>query len=213
MPKKGETWTPEHRAKIEAAFAAKRAVKAPEQAPIAPETPRERMQYAARPEKPSGSRWVMKAGRWDHSAMENAAVDDGDKLGIPKDQWPEGITMMWVTQEVRGDRGLDRTPMFETSGWLPVHGEDFDGQFDGMFTPKGTRGPIVKEGLMLMAKPTEMVDKSYKRDQQDAKNVVQIKERDIFGGKMDGVMGADHETAKRFNHVKRSVERVTIPEE
>jgi len=214
MPKKGQTWTPEQRAKILAAKQQRRAtadVPEPEVAQTAP-PPRPRMQYAPIAPKPTGSRWEMKAGRWDTEAMDNSAEEGINALNISEELHPEGITLQWVTHSVYGQEQPQHRANFERAGWMPVHPEDFDGRFDGMFAPRGVPGEISHEGLVLMAKPTEAVKRSKMRDARRARDQVQIKERALYGGEIDA-MGADHPSAKQFNHVRRSVEPIPVPQD
>lgn len=211
MPKKGQTWTPEQRAKILAAKQRRQAMTdelTPK--PAAELPPRQRVQYETVPVRPSGSRWTMKAGKWDTDAVDDAP--DADALSIPEELHPDGITLQWVTHSVYGKEEPQRRAKFEQAGWLPVHPEDFDGRFDGMFAAKGAQGEIQRDGLVLMAKPSELVKKSRLREQRAARQQVQIKEQALYGGDINA-MGADHPSARKFNHVNRSVERVVIPED
>ena len=213
MPKKGQTWTAEQRAKITAAKQQRKVtadVSAPEVAAAPPERPRP--QYTPTPQRPSGSRWAMKAGRWDADAMDDTAVEGTNVLDIPQDLHPEGITLQWVTSTVYGQEQAQHRANFERSGWLPVHPEDFDGQFDGMYASRGTKGEVTHDGLVLMAKPSEMVKKSKQRDARKAREQVQIKEQSLYGGEINA-MGADHPSARKFNHVRRSVEPIPIPQD
>ncbi len=215
MPRKGQTWTPEMRAKVAAAKAAKAGVAVNEPAPAADPPVRQRVPLQSPPPKPSCARWQMKAGndRWEDGNLAWGDDNAASELQISKDLIPEGITLQWVTDSVYGDSQsfAQRRAGFEKTGWIPVHPEDFDGRFDGMFAPKGSKGEINKGGLVLMAKPTEMAMKAKKADERRAKYQVQLKEQALYGGELPGVMGADHTSAKRFNHVNRSVEKIAIP--
>lgn len=210
MPKKGQTWTPEQRAKILAAKQQRKGMTdelTPK--PAAELPPRQRVQYETRAVKPSGSRWSMKAGKWDTDAYGDADYQT-NVLEIPADQQPEGITLQWVTHSVRGAEEPQRRAKFEQAGWLPVHPEDFDGVFDGKWAPRGATGEIQYDGLVLMAKPTEMVEKSRARDRRAARQQVQIKEQSLYGGEIDA-MGADHPSALRTNKITRTIERIAVP--
>ena len=211
----GKTWTPEQRAKILAAKQRRKAMVESldtDRETIEDLPPRQRHQYEPRPARPSGSRWIMKAGRWDESAIEDVSGESGDMLRISEDLLPEGITLQWVTSTVYGQEQPQHRAKFERAGWIPVHPEDFDGRFDSMFAPKGVKGGINRDGLVLMAKPTDLVEKSRRKDHADARRQVQIKEQALYGGEIDA-MGADHPSATKFNHVRRSMEPVRIPEE
>ena len=233
MPKKGQSWTPEQRANILAAKQAKKEQAAREQdgfaqeqvSPAQPEQqvqeaapvlPRQRAPLKALPGKPKGgARWRMKAGNnWDDDLAEDIPDTAPNELHIPLDMIPEGMSLQWITTEVYGKEENQRRALFERTGWTAVHPEDFDGLYDGRWSSRGTKGEINYFGLTLVAKPTELVERSRKRDEREARRRVQIKEQALFGGEHAApVMGADHPSAKRFNHINRSVERVTIPED
>lgn len=212
MPKKGQTWSPEQREKILAAKQRRKAMTdelTPKPAPEMP--PRQRIQYEPVKSAPSGAKWQMKAGKWDTDAFGD--VDSNLRpLEIPVDDIPEGITLQWVTHSVRGAEEPQRRAKFEQAGWLPVHPEDFDGQFDGRWASKGVTGEIQYDGLVLMAKPTEQVRKSKERDQRAARRQVQIKEQALYGGEINA-MGSDHPSALRTNKINRSYEKMVIPED
>lgn len=222
MPKKGQTWSPEQRAKIMAAKTKEVGLGNAENAPHADKSgidqrpgvggtePRRRLLQAI-PEKPKGSRWNMKVGsnRWSEATED---TNEANQLQIAADLIPEGITLQWVTSEVYGKEETQRRASFEKTGWIPVHPEDFDGRFDGMYAPKGAQGEINYHGLVLMAKPTEMVARAKAKERQKAKNQVQIKEQELYGGGLNA-MGADHPTALRTNKINRSYERLTIPQD
>lgn len=219
MPKKGQSWSPEQRAKILAAKQVRQEAQRKAMGGYDPSSPeaevevpvQRRPQYEPAPQRPSGSRWQMKAGRWDEDGPNiDVNADTGDMLHIPAELHPEGITLQWVTHSVYGKEEAQHRQKFEQANWLPVHGEDFYGAFDGMFAPRGTKGEIHKDGLVLMAKPTELVQKAKRKEQVKAKEQVMIKERALYGGEINA-MGADHPSARNFNHVRRSVESVPIP--
>lgn len=221
MPKAGESWTPEQRAKIMEARERRRAGNNPQPKPE-PTPAVESLEVKMDPQRPprqplqaiqkkSGSRWVMKAGRWDEDAMEDGVMEGVNALDIPKELHPEGITLQWVTRSIYGQEQTQHRAGFERTGWLQVHPEDFDGVFDGMFAPKGSTEPINKDGLDLVAKPTEMVKKSRANDLRKAREQVSIKEQALYGGTDMNAMGADHVSARNFNHIRRSVERIQVP--
>lgn len=150
-------------------------------------------------------------------AQANWEVMDGrddsvDRFHIPKDMIPEGMSLQWITSQVYGQEQTQHRAEFERKGWTPVHGEDFNGRFDGMFMPKGQEGEINNGGLVLMARPKELTDAAEKRDLRKAKEQIAIKEAAMRGGDIPGVsLSTDHPTALAFNKVSRSYEQVQIP--
>lgn len=203
MPAPGKAWTDEMRAKRAANLEAKK--QAAQDAAAA------RVPLRAIPGAPKGSRWTMKAGnRWEDG---NDNADTGpDRLHINKEDIPEGMDLMWVTSAIFGQEVPQHRAQFERKGWTPVHGEDFDGCYDGKFTPKGAKGEIGVDGLVLMARPIELTKKAKQREYAAAREQVRIKEQALRGGDMP-VSGADHPSAIGSNRINRSYERLAIPEE
>lgn len=184
----------------------------PKGKPRGPRKPVEPGMEAAPPSFSKPSRWTMKAGaNWETATDE---TEDVDKLAIPKDMIPEGMDMQWVTHSVLGQEMPQQRRRFEIKGWTPVHPEDFDGRFNGRWTPKGDRGEINYNGLVLMARPKELSSRAKARDRAAALEQIAIKEAALKGGALDGVtLDAGHSSARQFNHINRTIERIEIPKE
>lgn len=138
-----------------------------------------------------------------------------DRLHVPKEiveklERDYGMSLQWVTDSVYGKPEPQLRAQLEKGGWTPIHAEDFDGVFDGMFLPKGHGGEINMEGQVLMARPVEITRRAQQRLKRDAKLPVQIREQALKGGDLPGVSGTDHPSVR--NTVKREFERIEIPE-
>jgi hypothetical protein len=161
------------------------------------------------------TKWSMKArANWDD--VDPADFDDqpGNRQAIPKHLMPDGMDFQWVTDTVYGQTFAEHRAGFEKRGWTPVHPEDFDGQFDGMFLPKGHQGEIRMEGQVLMARPLHLSQRAKQRDRRAALEQVAIKEAALRGGDIEGIsLDTQHQTALRSNKINRSYERIAIPEE
>lgn len=160
-------------------------------------------------------RWQMtEKANWDET---DDSPLDSDRLHIPADQIPEGMALQWVTSTVTGMNFEHHRSMFTRRGWTPVHQADFDGRFNGRFMPKGAKGEITVEGLVLMARPREMNIKSRHQDIQDANQQLIEHEKKLMNGTATQVtMGTDsatHRSAVHFNHIKKMYERADIPED
>jgi hypothetical protein len=156
-------------------------------------------------------RALMKARpNWnDTSAIES---DSPDRLHIPRDLFPEGYDFQWVTVSVLGMEVPEHTAKFERRGWTMVHGQDFDGIFDGKFLSKGSDGPIVVDGLALMARPLELSLKAKRAELAAAREAVMIKQQQLTGGDLPGVsLDSRHPTAVASNRINRTIEPVQIP--
>jgi len=175
--------------------------------------PKAKTEVKAAPTQPK-PRYKMKAKpNWED--VEDIAFEDApDRLRIAKELIPEGMDLQWVTDSVFGQAFPQRRAEFEKRGWTPVHQEDFDGQFDGMFMPKGTQGEIKVEGVVLMARPLELSRKAKILDRRKANEQVQIKEASLRGGELPGVtLDSQHPNAVNSNRINKSYERIPIPED
>ena len=98
------------------------------------------------------------------------------------------------------------------ASWTPVHQDDFDGIFNGMWMPKGTPGEIRNEGLVLMARPIELSKRAKLGDRKRALEQVQIKENSLRGGDLPVSLDARHPSAVNSNRISKSFERIAIPD-
>lgn len=140
-------------------------------------------------------------------------ADTPDKLHIDPNLIPPGMSALWVTDSIYGQPQPQHRATFERKGWTPVHQEDFDGQFDGMFMPKGADGEIKMDGLTLMMRPKELTDRAKKQERRAALEQVAVKEQALRGGDLNTSLDSQHESALGYNRIKKSVERIAIPED
>ncbi len=169
---------------------------------------------AAVPKAPMLAR--MKARpNWESDDFVGVDQDHVDRLNIPDNivdsLWRDGIALQWVTKAVRGQEQPQEMSKMTRGGWTPVHQSDFDGMLDGMFMPKGVDEPIVVEDCILVARPAELQKKARVAQGREARRPLQIAEEQLGHG-IPGVTGSDHPTATRGNMIKRSMERIEIPE-
>lgn len=174
--------------------------------------PRKNLAPKVEPKAQSKASYAMKAKpNWE--GIEIDAEDTPDRLRIPPHMIPEGMSLQWVTVSVLGQPVPQHRAQFEKKGWTPVHQEDFDGRFDGMFMLKGADGEINFDGLVLMARPQEFTDRARQQDRKNAREQLQIQENALRGGQIDGVtLDAQHKSALQFNNISKSYERVVVPE-
>lgn len=159
----------------------------------------------------SSKQYKMRAApNWE--TVDPNSTDSPDRLRINPDLIPSGMSAMWVTDTVLGQGVPQHRSEFERKGWTPVHQDDFEGQFNGMFMPKGADGEINVEGLVLMMRPKEMTAKAEKADKRKAYEQVAIKEQALTGGDMPISLDPRHRSATDTNRIRRSVERIEIPD-
>jgi len=159
------------------------------------------------------TKWVMKARQnWDDIVPEDFD-ENPDRQRVPAELIPEGMDLRWVTDAVLGQPFAAHRSQAEKAGWTPVHPEDFDGRFDGMWTPRGSQGEIRVEGQCLMARPLNLSLQARRRDRRAALEQVAIKEQALTGGDINTSLDSRHESALRSNRINKSVERIQIPED
>lgn len=142
-------------------------------------------------------------------------TDTPDRLRIPRDQIPEGMDLQWVTDSIYGQPQPQRRAEFEKKGWTPVYQEDFDGRYDGRFMPKGKDGEINVDGAVLMARPLELSLRAKQKDRRAALEQVAIKEQALRGGDLGTSLDTSDPSAVNLNRngIKKTIERISIPEE
>ncbi len=154
----------------------------------------------------------MAAGaRWEGAEVDEEVSED--RLFIPQEMIPEGISLQWVTDSVMGQPQPQRRAQFERRGWTPVHPTDFNARFDGKFTPLGDNKEINVDGLVLMARPKEFTDKARRADRARAIEQVRIKEQALRGGDLPVTLDAGHPSAVNSNRINRTMERISIPDD
>jgi hypothetical protein len=132
----------------------------------------------------------------------------GSRLWIDPKEFPEGFDLCWITKSVHGQPQPSHFSRRLKRGWVPVCAGDFEGKFDGRFTPPGHQGEIEVDGLVLAARDARWSAKARQEDRMNAAAAVLIKEQQLGSGELQGVkMGAQHPSALRFNKIRRSTER------
>lgn len=152
---------------------------------------------------------------WESDDFVGVGTDGADRLRIPPEVvqalYRDGIALQWVTRSVRGMETPQELSKMTKGGWTPVHQSDFDGMLDGMFMSKGIDEPIAVEDCLLVARPAEIQTKARAAQRREAARPLQIAEEQLGHG-IPNVTGSDHATALRGNQIKKSMERIEIPE-
>lgn len=148
---------------------------------------------------------------WDHYEEDDGTVD---RFHIPKSMFPEGLDFRWVRTATAGKPDLANTGEAHRKGWSPVNGQDFQSLFDGMFMPKGHKGPIEIDGLTLHARPLEFTLKAKLREKQKAVDQVRRKEAEMLGGNVPGIsFDQGHPSARRVTKLNKTLEQIQVPED
>lgn len=145
--------------------------------------------------------------------IDPTATDSPDKFRIDPSKIPPGMAAQWVTDSILGKPMPQHRAGFEKTGWTPVHQDDFDGQFDGMFMPKGMDGEIKQESMTLMMRPIELNTRAKALELRAAREQVNIKEAALRGGDINTSLDSQHPSAINSNKINKSYERIAIPED
>lgn len=136
--------------------------------------------------------------------------DENDRLAIPQELRQEGMDYLWVTASIYGQPQPQRLTRFQKQGWIPVPAS----RFEGLFMPKGYKGYIEVDGLILHERSKKISDMARAYELKKAKAQVRAKEAQLLGGGMDGVsLDTQHPSAVRSNRINKSYEKLEIPEE
>ena len=150
---------------------------------------------------------------WDHYEDDDGTVD---RFHIPKHMFPDGLDLRWVRTATAGKSDPSNVSEAHRKGWSVVNGQDFQGAFDGMFMPKGHKGPIEIDGLTLHCRPLEFSLKAKARERRNAVEQVQRKEAEMLGGTIPGVskvFDTNHPSARRVNRLNKTMETIAVPDE
>jgi hypothetical protein len=136
-----------------------------------------------------------------------------NRMGIDRSEWPDGFSLQWITRSVFGQEQPTHVAGFYRRGWEPVHAEDFDGRYEGRWTPPGHKGPIEVEGMMLVARDARWTKKAEAEDKRKAQQALAVKEAQIRGGVVEGISeeSTKHPSALGINRVRKSMERIPVP--
>ncbi len=161
---------------------------------------------------PGKKRWKMKAAPegWELDGMP--AEESQDRFFIRRDDFPEGMDLQWVTHSVMGMEMPQERRKFENRRWTPVYQEDFDGIFNGRWMPRDAPGEINVDGMVLMARPMEYSIVSRETELRRAREQVRIKEQAWRTGEAINASGATDPSARGYNRINRSYERLDVPE-
>jgi len=115
-----------------------------------------------------GDRVVVR-GR-DGEELSRNQSNAGDPFHVPPEVIPPGWAYQWVAESVFGDEHvvLSQRMSMDNNGWKPVHAE----RHDGMFLPRGAKGPIRRGGLILCERPQALQDEARREERRAADQLI-----------------------------------------
>ena len=150
-----------------------------------------------------------KVARVDLNKYQYVEDDDDDRLKIRPEMIPDGMDYQWITDSIFGQLQPQRRARFERKAWTPVPAE----RHDGMFMPRGYKGEINVDGLVLMERPMEYTDMARNKDKRAARDQVAVKEAQLRGGDVGTTLDGHHQSAVRTNKIRKSFEPLQVPED
>jgi hypothetical protein len=103
------------------------------------------------------------------------ALDEGhDELALDQVDIPEGWTYEWKRRTVYGREDPAYDTKLARTGWEPVPAERHPAMM-----PKGYRGEITREGLVLMERPKAITDRVKQIMYERARGAVRLKEQQL----------------------------------
>jgi hypothetical protein len=192
------------RDKMKAAHAARREVD-PEAMLMAdrPE-PRPEMRPAPATEMDSRARAAARAAQLlDHGVLE---VDATDKFRVDLNIIPDGWTYEWKRHTTLNAEDPGYQVNLAATGWEPVMASRHPEMM-----PEGYKGPIMRDGQMLMERPAAITEMVKARDHKNALEPVRQME-----AKLSGVKPGEFERVDQHGRsavkVNRTYEHVPIPD-
>ena len=119
---------------------------------------------------------------------------------------PEGWTYEWKRLSILGQEDATHQIHLARMGWEAVPAR----RHPGMMPATWTKGTIERKGMILMERPTEVIEEARRIQNKAAKDQVRAKEAQI-AGTPDGTMTRDHAMARP--KINKSFEAVPIPKE
>lgn len=136
-------------------------------------------------------------------------LDEGtDEFFIDRSMIPEGWTYEWKRKMLLGQEDPTYTVHLARMGWEAVP-LNRDHQHKAMMPTNWPHNTIERKGLILMERPSEVVNEARRIEQKRARDQVRAKEAQL-AGTPDGTMTRDH--AQVRPKINKAWESVPIPD-
>ena len=126
-----------------------------------------------------------------------------DKFHIPAHAIPDGMTYEWKRIAVYGAADHYYENSLAEQHWKPVPSSRHPGM-----SPPGHKGSIIRDGLMLMERPSYLTEDARREEYDAARDRIATQEKRVSGAP-DGTMTRDHPNARPLS--RRSYAPTPIP--
>jgi len=135
--------------------------------------------------------------------------EGGDKYYVDPQIIPEGWAYEWKRRLLLGAEDPSHMVELARAGWEPVP-LNRDNAHRAMMPANWSGNTIERDGMILMERPSEVVEEARRRHDYLARKQVRDKEAQI-AGTPDGTLTRDH--AQTRPQIKKSYESVPIPKD
>ena len=135
--------------------------------------------------------------------------EGGDKFYVDADMIPEGWAYEWKRRLLLGAEDPSHMVELARSGWEPVP-LNRDNKHLAMMPAGWAGNTIERDGMILMERPSEVVEEARRRHDYLARKQVRDKEAQI-AGTPDGTLTRDHAQARP--QIKKSYEAIPVPKD
>ena len=140
--------------------------------PVAAEAPAAAARQAERPTHTADGR-VIAYNRKGEPVSRMQSTNGVDQYALPGDLPPTGWSWEWKRVEVVNKTDPQYAAELTNNGWEPVLAESYPGRF----MPADYKGPIMRNGLMLMERDINLTIEAMAQDQMRARDKVQVSRR------------------------------------
>ncbi len=156
-----------------------------------------------RPDDPRARAAARAAALRDHGGLDQDGVDE---FYIDPKTVPEGWTYEWKRHTVLNQQDPSYQVALAQQGWEAV-----DATRHPEMMPKDGRYTLIeRKGMVLMERPTEIVEDAKRKELRKARQQVQVKEEQL-NSTPNGTLPRDEDSRTKAR-VNRSYERMEIPE-
>jgi hypothetical protein len=116
-----------------------------------------------------------------------------DRYHIDPSAIPNGMSYEWKTVTVYGKEDPSYNVFLREQGWEPVEADRHPD-----LVADGHKGPIIRDGLMLMERPIELTREAQEEDRATAQDIVNVK-RQQMGEAPAGTLPRQAPNLQNFN--------------
>jgi len=155
-----------------------------------------------RPDLEKGGRVVVMR---DGKEVSRRRSGNDDKFHIDPAIIPAGMTYEWKVCTIYGEDQIAAQTGYAQDGWIAVPAD----RHPGMFMQAGYKGPIIRDGLMLMEREVELTEEAREEDQMRARRQLQDQKQQFGMSVPSGFTGTP--ASVKSSYERSGVARPALP--